>query len=785
VRANGWAASALIYTAATAILGRDVLAQLGTTIANDPGDPLLTAAILHWNAGHVPWTDAWWQFPIFHPTRDALAFSEHLLGLSVVAAPIAWLTGNPLAAYNLTLLLTFPLSGMAMFALVHRLTGNAAGAFLAGLAYAFAPYRISNLPHIQMLASFWAPLALVGLHGFLEIERRSQSPGAAPIAPRAQVWWLALYGGAWALQAAANWYSLVLFSVFVGLWVIWFVVMQRRWRALMMIAGATVVAAIPLLPIVQRYLAVHGRHGFERSLAEVRAYSADVAALLCAPPNLTFWGWLNVSCRAEGELFPGTAIFLCFLAAVLITVRRWPPADAASMAQRLPERLRGVPPRTSRASAVVIRVLLAVAAVYTVVLVLLLIFGPLQLSLGFISISASDVDKPLLIALAAGIAALLMVLVPHAWRRPESAISFYLCAAIVTWLLALGPTVTFMGEPSGRPGPFVLLQALPGVGGLRVPARFWLFTVLCLATIVGLLVPTVLSRIGQRGRIAVAVLTGFALLSDGWTARIPAQPPPPTAPAVALLRDRVVLELPVEPYPDIGATWRAVTGGWRSINGYSGYAPNYYTALTVASRLADETMFAPFQRRGDVHVVVADASVELKMVVERQPGVTRTAQGNGFTQYLLPRRETEPGSVLRKIPMAAVRSDCAAASVGLAHDDDESSRWECLEHADVHGLVVDLGTPMLVGAVMYSIGFTAWAVPTEILVEGSADGATWQTLRSGSILGDAIEGGLAHAGALRTVLSFPVQRTRYVRLRPVNQPEGFGWLVSEIEVRGP
>ena len=32
-------------------------------------------------------------------------------------------TGSPLAAYNLTLLLTYPLCGLAMFALVWRLTG--------------------------------------------------------------------------------------------------------------------------------------------------------------------------------------------------------------------------------------------------------------------------------------------------------------------------------------------------------------------------------------------------------------------------------------------------------------------------------------------------------------------------------------------------------------------------------------------------------------------------------------------------------------------------------------
>src|SRR5688572_8915385 len=167
VRASAWAPAALVYTVITAILGRHVLAQLGTTIANDPGDPLLTAAILHWNASHLPWSDAWWQFPIYHPTRDTLVFSEHLLGLSPIASPIAWITGSPLAAYNLTTLLMFPLCGTAMYALVRALTGSAAAAFLAGLAYAFAPYRISNLPHIQMLASFWAPLALLGLHRFV------------------------------------------------------------------------------------------------------------------------------------------------------------------------------------------------------------------------------------------------------------------------------------------------------------------------------------------------------------------------------------------------------------------------------------------------------------------------------------------------------------------------------------------------------------------------------------------------------------------------------------------
>ncbi len=159
--------AAAIYAAVTCIVGRNVLASLGSAIASDPGDPLLNAAILAWNAAHVPWSEAWFQFPVFHPTRDALTLSEHLLGLSVIAAPLQWATGNPAAAYNLTLLSTYPLSGLAMYALVWRMTGSAPAAFVAGLAYAFAPYRAGQLPHIQMLAVFWAPLALLGLHGFV------------------------------------------------------------------------------------------------------------------------------------------------------------------------------------------------------------------------------------------------------------------------------------------------------------------------------------------------------------------------------------------------------------------------------------------------------------------------------------------------------------------------------------------------------------------------------------------------------------------------------------------
>jgi hypothetical protein len=246
-----------------------------------------------------------------------------------------------------------------------------------------------------------------------------------------------------------------------------------------------------------------------------------------------------------------------------------------------------------------------------------------------------------------------------------------------------------------------------------------------------------------------------------------------------------VLHLPVEPYPDLGATWRAVTGGWKSVNGYSGYAPNYYTALTVASKIGDETMFGPLRRDHDLHVILDDSAGDAIAMVGRQPGAALTARRNGFTQYRLPRRAYESTNAAgHSVPIASIRSGCGGAT-GLARDGDERTRWECLQDAERHGLVADTGAPRPLSALVYSVGPYAWNVPTQLAIETSTDGVAWSTVRTGSILGALIEGGLADADALRAVLPFPVHTARYVRVRPVNQSADFGWFVSEIEVRGP
>jgi hypothetical protein len=53
--------AALIYVLVTLLLFRGLLPHLNTHLSPDPGDPLLNATILAWNARHVPLSAEWWN----------------------------------------------------------------------------------------------------------------------------------------------------------------------------------------------------------------------------------------------------------------------------------------------------------------------------------------------------------------------------------------------------------------------------------------------------------------------------------------------------------------------------------------------------------------------------------------------------------------------------------------------------------------------------------------------------------------------------------------------------
>ena len=70
---------------------------------------------------------ALFQGNAFYPAGQSLTFAEPLLTPALLAGPLHALTGNPVLAYNLTLLAFWALSGWAMHAVALRLTGSPRG----------------------------------------------------------------------------------------------------------------------------------------------------------------------------------------------------------------------------------------------------------------------------------------------------------------------------------------------------------------------------------------------------------------------------------------------------------------------------------------------------------------------------------------------------------------------------------------------------------------------------------------------------------------------------------
>jgi hypothetical protein len=322
-------APAVIYLFVALVWSWPLPLHLANRFTHDPGDPLLTVFLIWWNAQTVPLTAAYWNAPFYWPMRDTLTLSDHLAGLAPITTPLQLLGASPLLAYNLVLLASSWWTGLATHALAKRLTGSTLAAYCAGLAFAYAPYRTSQVGHIQLYTCWWIPLMLLALHRYYEDRR-----------PR----WLLVLGAAFVLQGLTNGYYLLFVPVLIGVWLLWFTrrpQIPAAWRVALTLA----VSAIVTLPFLLKYYSMHTALGLSRNLGEMTAYSAYPASFLSATPILRFWQ-TRAPITPEHYLFPGvTALTLAVLgvfiarrdrnyrfylfAAVLATLLCAGPAQAA------------------------------------------------------------------------------------------------------------------------------------------------------------------------------------------------------------------------------------------------------------------------------------------------------------------------------------------------------------------------------------------------------------------------------------------------------------------------
>ena len=727
--------------------------HMRSVVPNDLGDPLLNTWILAWNARTLPLTAEWWNAPQFAPLPGVTAFTENLLGLLPITAPVIWITGDPLLAYNFAFLLVFPLCALAMYALVFTLTRSHAAAFVAGLAFAFAPYRISHFAHLQVLSSYWMPLCLVGLHRYLGSSDGSKG-------------WLLLFAGAWLLQALACGNYLFSLSLLVALWIAWFGLGRGGARHIAWIFAAWGAAAALLAPLLYGYWTISHRYGLRRTGEEIEAFSADIASVLQAPNDLLAWGWLRVVERAESDLFPGlTLVVLTTLA--LYAGWRSGAASATGF------------PRVSR-------VLMGGSILAGGIFAARLLVGPFRLELGGLRLlSVTSPHKPLSVAVLCLVAALLThPAVRSAWRT-RSNLAFYSLAAIVMWLMALGPAPTFLGEPALYKAPYAWLMLVPGVDGIRVPARFWMLALLCLAVCAGLAVQR-LSGFAPRFRRVLVAAACAGILIDGWPAALRLEPRPDDRPNHA--RADIRLDLPMG-RGDTVALYRAALHHRPLINGYSGYfAPHYY-AVERGLLDRDPAVLTRLAQHGTLEVSVdhdADQEGTWRSFVAQYPGAVQVFSDSRSTSYRLapqPEQSARRGGTLLRI--VASRTSLNPDRVALMFDGDLISRWHAGRQQEPGDwLAVDLGEPRQLAEVQMLLGGYAADFPRTLVIECSDDGVAWRQVWAGTGATLTLAAALQEPG--RIPISFPLwgHTARHLRFTQTGTEPIAYWSIAELRVLG-
>ena len=159
-----WHVGAIAFFALAAIVMTWPLAANLPLAAAHPGDPYITSWMLDW-AFHALTSHPSRLFHanIFHPLPYTFAFSENLLGIVIVLAPLLAMKVPLLLLHNIAILLGFASAGYAAALLGRYVTGSMTAGVVGGFFFAFVPWRFTHLTHLQHLWTLWLPLLILAV----------------------------------------------------------------------------------------------------------------------------------------------------------------------------------------------------------------------------------------------------------------------------------------------------------------------------------------------------------------------------------------------------------------------------------------------------------------------------------------------------------------------------------------------------------------------------------------------------------------------------------------------
>lgn len=507
----------------------------------------------------------WFNPRMFHPFGYDVGLSETIFASKALGLPFSML-GGEVVTFNLLVLASFALSGFTMYLLVLRVTRNAWAALLAGVVYAFAPYRIHALAAgwLPLLPTQWLPLTVLYLDKALD-ERRVRAG--------------ALAGLFAALSALSSWYYAYMLALIVPLYVLararpWrsYLVDRRVWLA----AGAFLaVVAIFTVPIIipARGLASSSSTW---TLAYADRWSASLDDLFLPNVYHPLWGDAILRLRAKVPEYPWYAPGFIYLGAVpLILALLALTRIAGGLGQRA---------RRGRAALAWSGLVSAVLALGTTLHVL-----------------GERVYLPVTAAIEQGFSRLMIVMAGRLALHP----------AVYSPLRAVNAI------PLPLPGLLAFLF-LPLFSAMRHWYRFGVITTLAVAILAGIGAAALLRRQGAAQRSTmIGLLLVCAVLFDFLSVPLPyglsytSVKQPVDEWLAAQPADVVVMQFPLARALNGPLLYRGIAHGKRMAYGHGTfYPPAYVEAEKTLGRFPEAASLDLLQRWGVRYVLVGSRAYE-------------------------------------------------------------------------------------------------------------------------------------------------------------------------------
>jgi hypothetical protein len=327
-----------------AILAGIVLAVVATwpalrypqyTIPLDVWDPVLQSWQMAWT-GHALLTDPLnvWNTNAFFPERNTLAYSDSLLGY----APAGMIGSGPEAAlvrYNIIYVLAHALCFVGMYFLARQLGARRIGAAVAGLAFTYAPWRLAQEGHLNIISSGGIPLALAMLargHGYSF--RHGYRPERRHLGWVVAGWWVAAWQVSLGFGLGLPFTYVLIGIVLVAgvsygvhrLW-IWKTPKPVGGRLLAAnLSGGLVFTAVGVLMSLPYFAVVEQYPNAQRSMEYIALFSPPFSGLFIAPDDSLIWGDSHAVAREslgwapEMTLLPGFVLYALALFGLAVSI---------------------------------------------------------------------------------------------------------------------------------------------------------------------------------------------------------------------------------------------------------------------------------------------------------------------------------------------------------------------------------------------------------------------------------------------------------------------------------